>query len=177
LIKNDHVPVGDILANVNVATLLTLHHRSFDLRSGSDSSFIDLRKSPMVLIGAFNNHWTMEITQNLTFYFDRGHNIREHGGRGRVWSIRYGPDGKVAEDFAIVSRLLDSETEGPVIVIAGIQSFGTRAAGEFVTGPRQFRKLGIPQGSWHQTHFQLVLHTTVINGVPSSADVVASRYW
>ena len=177
LISNDHAPIGDILANVNVATLLTLHHRSFDLRSGSDTSFIDLRKSPMILIGAFNNRWTMDVTQNLTFYFDRGHNIREHGGQGRVWSIRNGADGKVAEDYAIVSRLLDSETEGPVIVIAGIQSFGTRAAGEFVTDPEQLRKLGMRQGSWHKTHFQLVLHTTVINGVASSADVVASRYW
>jgi hypothetical protein len=177
LIKNDLVPVGDILANVNVATLLTLHHRSFDFRSGPDTSFIDLRKSPMVLIGAFNNHWTMDVTQNLTFYFDRGHNIREHGGQGRVWSIRYGADGKVIDDYAIVSRLLDSETEGPVIVIAGIQSFGTRAAGEFVTEPGRLRKLGLGQEPWHQTHFQLVLHTTVINGVPSSADVVASRFW
>jgi hypothetical protein len=131
----------------------------------------------MVLIGAFNNHWTMDVTQNLTFYFDRGHNIREHGGQGRVWSIRYGADGKVIDDYAIVSRLLDSETEGPVIVIAGIQSFGTRAAGEFVTEPGRLRKLELGQESWHKTHFQLVLHTTVINGVPSSADVVASRFW
>jgi hypothetical protein len=177
LIKNDLVPVGDILANVSVATLLTLHHRSFDFRSGSDTSFIDLRKSPMVLIGAYNNHWTMDVTQNLAFYFDRGHNIREHGGQGRVWPIRYGADGKVVDDYAIVSRLLDSETEGPVIVIAGIQSFGTRAAGEFVTDPGQLRKLGLGQESWHRTHFQLVLRTTVINGVPSSADVVASRFW
>jgi hypothetical protein len=177
LITNDLAPIGDISADVNVATLLTLHYRSFDLRSGSDTSFIDLRKSPMILVGAFNNHWTMDVTQNLTFYFDRGHNIREHGGKGRSWSIRYGADGKVAEDYAIVSRLLDSETEGPVIVIAGIQSFGTRAAGDFVTDPEQLRKLGMREGSWRQTHFQLVLHTTVINGVPSSADVVASRYW
>jgi hypothetical protein len=177
LITNDLAPIGDISADVNVATLLTLHNRSFDLRSGSDTSFVDLRKSPMILIGAFNNHWTMDVTQNLTFYFDRGHNIREHGGQGRVWSVRYGADGKVSEDFAIVSRLLDSETEGPVIVIAGIQSFGTRAAGEFVTDTGQLRKLGLGQESWHRTHFQLVLHTTVINGFPSSADVVASRYW
>jgi hypothetical protein len=177
LVKNDLVPVGDILANVDVATLLTLHHRSFDFRSGSDTSFIDLRKSPMVLIGAYNNHWTMDVTQNLTFYFDRGHNIREHGGQGRVWPIRYGADGKVSDDYAIVSRLLNSETEGPVIVIAGIQSFGTRAAGEFVTDLGQLKKLRLGKESWHQTHFQLVLHTTVINGVPSSADVVASRFW
>jgi hypothetical protein len=59
---------------------------------------------------------------------------------------RYGADGKIAEDYATVSRLLDPETEGSAIVIAEVQSFCPRPAGELVIDPGQLRKLEARSG-------------------------------
>ena len=71
------VTLGDVSANVNVASLLTKLNRGFDLRSGEDVAFGDLRQSPAVLIGAFNNGWTLQMTGDLPFVFDIDHTIKD----------------------------------------------------------------------------------------------------
>lgn len=175
---NSHfVSVGDITANVDVASLLTAHHRNFDLRSGTDISFGELRKSSAVLIGAFDNSWTLEMTRDLSFVFVDGH-IQERDGPKRSWSTVYAPDGTIAEDYAVVSRLLDVKTGGRIIAIAGIFDCGTRAASEFITDPVKFTILAnVPRGAWDRDNFQIVLHVVFKNQYPTSIDVVAVRYW
>ncbi len=77
---------GDLSATVNAAKLLDSQQRSYQLRSASNLPFADLHGSPTVLIGSYNNYWTMELTRNLTFYFDNTGRIRERGGQSRDWS-------------------------------------------------------------------------------------------
>ena len=81
--KNAFVTLGDVSANVNVASLLTKFNRSFDLRSGEDVAFGDLRQSPAVLIGAFNNGWTLQMTGDLPFVFDIDLTIRDRSDTTR----------------------------------------------------------------------------------------------
>jgi hypothetical protein len=176
LVNTHFVTVGDISANVDVTSLLTAHHRNFDLRSGTDVSFGELRKSSAVLIGAFDNSWTLEMTGDLSFVFVHEH-IRERGGQKRIWSTVYAPDGTISEDYAVVSRLLDAKTGGRIITIAGITDSGTRAASEFVTDPAQFKKLtNIPRRAWDHNNFQIVLHAVFENQYPTSINVVSVRY-
>ena len=176
--RTDFVAVGDIGAVVNVAQLLTAHHRSFNLRSGTNMPFEDLRGSPVVLTGAGSNYWAIDMTRNLPFFIDRGLRIRERGGQGRVWSAGLWSDHTITEDYAIVSRLLDSNTGAPVITLAGITMCGTRAAGEFVTDPVQLRKLGsIPRDALEHKNLEFVLHTNLVDCDPTSMDVVDMRYW
>jgi len=47
---NDFITIGDLSANVRVASLLAQHKKHFDLRCGGDVAFSDLRQSPTVLI-------------------------------------------------------------------------------------------------------------------------------
>ena len=39
------------------------------------------------------------------------------------------------EDFALISRIRDSETGHVVVVIGGLYTYGTETAGEFLTNP------------------------------------------
>jgi hypothetical protein len=88
------------------------------------------------------------------------------------------PDTSLTEDYAIVSRLLDSKTGGPLIVIAGIQSCGNQAAAEFLTDPVQMRKLSsISRDALEHKNLEFVLHTNLLNGSPASVEIVASRSW
>ena len=73
-VKDTYVTLGDMSANVAVVTFLTHNKRSFDLRSGEDVVFGDFRQSPCVLIGAFNNGWTMQMTGDLGFVLGPGLN-------------------------------------------------------------------------------------------------------
>jgi hypothetical protein len=175
--RRDFVGVGDIAAVVNVTTYLSAHHRSLDLRSGPNLPFEDLRGSPVILTGAGSNYWTLDIARDLPFFVDRGLRIHERDGQGRVWTTPLWSDHTIAEDYAIVARLLDSKTGAPVVILAGITMCGNRAAGEFLTDPVQLKKLGIRRDAFAHKNIEIVLHTTLSNCTPTSMDVVAQRYW
>jgi hypothetical protein len=177
-----YIEVGDVTAVVNVTGLLNSHHRSFDLRMGPDLAFEDLHGVPTILVGSYANSWTMAMSSDLRFYFDRNLDVRERGGQGRVWSISHGADrarsSTIAEDYAIVCRLFDSKTGAPVITLAGTTTCGARAASEFVTDPVRMRKLeSIPRSAWERKNLELVLHTSLINCNPTAVDIVAMDSW
>jgi hypothetical protein len=176
--KNDFVTIGDLSANVRVASLLASREQQFDLRCGEDVAFSDLRQSPTVLIGAFNNSWTMELTGDLPFTFYEGLKIRDQGDKTREWSPRFTSEGRVGTDYAVVTRMPHSKTGRALIAIAGITQSGTHAAADFITDSEQVKKLlsGLPK-NWTQKNVQFVLQTTVVNDIPTSPVVVAIHTW
>ena len=177
-LKNDFVTLGDLSANVRVASLLSMHRKQFDLRCGEDVAFSDLREAPTILIGAFNNSWTIELTGDLPYRFDRGLTIKDQLDKNRVWTPAYNGDNTVATDYAVVTRILHSRTGKPLIAIAGITQSGTRAAADFITDPEQVKKLAsTAPRDWPQRNLQLVLQTRVVNAIPTSPVVVAVKAW
>jgi len=177
-VRNTYVTLGDVSANVAVATFLTRNQRSFDLRSGEDVVFGDLLQSPSVLIGAFNNGWTMQMTADLSFVLGPGLTIRDRSDARRSWVSVYSSDGKLLVDYAIVARIPHSKTGEPLFAIAGITQSGTRAAAEFVTSPQEIRELikSAPK-TWASENVEFVLQTKVVNDIPTAPTVVAVRYW
>jgi hypothetical protein len=180
-LKDTYLTVGDAWATAQISSLLTSHQHPFDLRFGNDLSFGDLRQGSVILIGAFNNSWTLNMTDNLRFVFEAGDSsqmhIEDRIDRSRSWWPK-GSQGNVSGDYAIVSRILESKTGGFLVIIAGLNHEGTRAAGEFATNPQMIADLvkNSPQ-DWKKKNLQVVLHTDVVNGVPSSPTVVAVHYW
>ncbi len=176
--KNDFITLGDLSANVRVASLLAAHGRQYDVRSGEDVAFSDLRHSPTVLIGAFNNSWTMELTGDLPFVFAEGLRIREQGDSKRVWTPVFTSEGRVAVDYAVITRMPHSKTGDALFAIAGITQSGTRAAADFITDPEQVRRLVLNAPSdWASKNLQFVIQTRVVNDIPTSPVVVAFKSW
>ncbi len=166
---------GDLSATAKVVGLIERKHRKYNLRSGANFPFADLQGTPTVLIGAYDNYWTMDLTRNLWFYFDRSGKIRERGGQHRFWSDPTAADTAVNEDYAIISRLLDSKTGSPVVVIAGTRTCGTDAAGDYITDSALLQT--IPRDVLERKNLELVLHASLVHCIPSSIEVVASHYW
>ncbi len=177
-IQNEFVTIGDMSANVGVASLLTQFKHSFDLRSGEDVAFGDLRQSPAVLVGAFNNTWTLQMTGDLPFVFGRGLSIRDQANPPHEWHPVITRENKVQMDYAMVARLPQSKTGGALIAIAGITQCGTRAAAEFITSRAGIRDLmrSAPK-DWESKNLELVLQTRVVNDVPTTPAIVALRTW
>ena len=176
--NSSFVTLGDVAANVNVASLLTRFNRSFDLRSGEDVAFGDLRQSPAVLIGAFNNGWTLQMTGDLPYVFEVDHTIKDRANNTLLWRPVNSPEGHVLLDFALVARLPRSKTGEPLIAIAGVTQCGTRAAAEFITSAQSLRDLlkSAPK-DWASKNMEFVLQTKVINDIPTNPTVVAIRFW
>jgi hypothetical protein len=181
LIQYHAVAMGDACVAARLSALFGRINKPSQLRIGNDYSFADLRNSPAVLVGAFNNRWTLQMTSNLHFVFveEDGHlQIQEQGRPGRVWLVRPGPHGEVAEDYGLVTRLLDSETGQVVVAAAGISGDGTRAAGEFISTPDCLREClrAAPPG-WQKKNLQVLLHTSTVDLVAGPPRVVATHFW
>jgi hypothetical protein len=178
--KNDYLTIGDLAANVRVASLLTGHRQRFDLRLGDDVVFGDLRQNPAVLIGAFNNSWTMELTGDLPFnvYGAQALSIRDQANPGRVWTPTYDSDGRATVDYAVITRMPRSKTGQALIAIAGLTQKGTQGAADFVTDPEQMKRLSISAPKdWYRKNLQFILQTKVVNNTATSPVVVAIKTW
>ena len=72
----------------------------------------------------------------------------------------------------------DPKTEQTVVIVAGIGSWGTLAAGEFVTMPEHLKKIeGVAPKHWEQKNLQVVLATDVIRGSSGPPIVLAANFW
>jgi hypothetical protein len=175
------VAAGDVYAAVRLSALLGRMGKESQVRIGTHYSFADLRNSPAIVVGAFNNRWTMQMTSNLHFTFveeDDKPMIREQGPTGRAWHPKYGPHGEVTEDFGVVTRLLNSTTGQFVVSTAGILSQGTQAAAEFVSSSAFLEEaLRTAQSDWANKNLQFVVQTTVTDSVPGPPQVIAIYMW
>src|SRR5581483_3379253 len=175
------VAAGDVYAAVALSTLLGRIDKPSQLRIGSNYTYEDLRNSPAVVIGGFNNKWTMQLTSNLHFAFvedNEDYMIRERIPGGRVWHTRIGPQGETLEDFGIVTRLLDSKTGQFTVTVAGIGPKGTQAAGEFASNPLYMKEgLHNAPADWQKSNVEILVQTTVTDSVAGPPHAVATYYW
>lgn len=175
------VAAGDVYAAVSLSGLFGKLDKPSQLRIGSAYNYQDLRNSPAAVIGGFNNKWTMQLVSNLRYAFveDQEHYmIREQVPGGRVWTTRRGPHGEVLEDFAIVSRLIDSKTGQFTVTIAGIGPQGTQAAGEFASTARYLEEgLANAPADWPNRNLEVLLDTTVTDSVAGPPRVITIYAW
>jgi hypothetical protein len=177
-VRNTFVTTADVSAVVQLTTLLQDWKRPFVLRSGSDLTFGDLRNRPSVMVGAFNNSWTLELSDDLPYSFRQGVEILNRDHSDRSWSIHTDSNHDTLDDYALITRLLVSKTGGPIITAAGIGQYGTQAAAEFLATPDKMRDLlkTAPHG-WENKNMQAVLRVKVVDYQPVAVDVVATTYW
>jgi hypothetical protein len=175
------VAMGDAYVAAQLSALFARINKPSQVRIGSHYSFADLRNSPAVLVGAFNNRWTLQMTSSLRFVFaeEKGRAwIEDRSSPGKVWSFRVGPQGEVAEDYGVVTRLLSSKTGQVLIAAAGVGEHGTQAAGELISGPEYLREaLRTAPPDWQKKNLQVVVQTSVIDNVAGPPRVVATNFW
>jgi hypothetical protein len=173
---------GDVYAAVQLSALFGQIGKRNQVRIGGNYSFEDLRNSPAIVIGAFNNRWTLQMTSNLHFAFaeEGGEHgfIREEGPSGRRWYPKFDSNGTTTEDYAVVTRLLNAKTGQFVVAVGGILSYGTQAGGELVSSPEYLENaLRSAPPVWRQRNLQIVVHTTVTDGDSGPPQVVAVYVW
>jgi len=185
LLRNRYVALDDALCLVRLTSLLERFRKPYRIRAEPFTSFADLRDAPNVLIGAFDNPWTLRVAGQLrfTFHKDSVHDIgmvydRQHP-ENREWVLANSwPQWDVSVDYAIVSRMYDPATDRPVIIVAGLTQYGTFAAGEFLSNPEYFAEAArqLPKG-WPKKNLQIVLRVPVVNRTSGRPRVLATYVW
>ena len=76
-------------------------------------------------------------------------------------------------DYALISRIWNSDTGHVVIVIGGLYTYGTEAAGEFLSDPQLMQAIikELPRDS--HKNVQIVLETAVTDAVAGPPKVLA----
>ena len=173
----------DVITLARALVPLVPKNGQFRMLSASDTGFAQLREGPFVLIGAFDNPWTMRITQDLPMGFEYENQVREVVDRKstpkKIWTLQWQVPGKsLARDYAIVARLHDTVTGEPVIILAGILGEGTEAASEVVANPAYLdAMLQKAPKNWDQLNLEAVIAANVIDGHPGPPTVIAVETW
>jgi hypothetical protein len=174
----------DAVAVADLAGLLQAARKPYRIvNRASSTSFRDLQSGPFVLVGGMNNPWTLRLTSGLRFSFARqanGARVEDRQNPANTgWAVDFTmPLSQFNRDYAIVSRVRDAKTEQTVVIVAGIGSWGTLAAGEFVTNPEHLAKLErLAPAHWERGNLQVVLATDVIRGSSGPPIVLATHFW
>jgi hypothetical protein len=173
----------DVITLARSLVPLVPKNGQFRVLSASDTGFAQLREGPFVLIGAFDNPWTMRITQDLPMGFEYDNHVRAVVDRKsapkKIWTLQWQVPGKsLARDYAIVARLHDTVTGEPVIIMAGILGEGTEAASEVVSNPAYLdAMLQKAPKNWDQLNLEAVIEAKVIEGHPGPPSVIAVETW
>jgi len=186
------IPAGES-GSLNVYDVITLarsiaplvpKNGAFRVLAGPETGFAELREGPSVMIGAFDNPWTMRITQDLPIGFEyEKHHVREVVDRKSVprgvWTLQWQvPAKSLARDYAVVARIHDQVSGQPVVILAGILGEGTEAASEVVSNPAYLdAMLQKAPKNWDQLNLEAVIVANVIEGHPGPPTVVAVETW
>jgi hypothetical protein len=182
------VPFADTVTIAKVVGALEARNKQVIIRRGRESSFSDLRSGAVVLIGAFNNEWSLRLTRQLRFSLalDTDQHVvyirdaKNPLSRSWSWGTNQPPDPVTGanspklQDFALISRIRNSETGHVVVVIGGLYTYGTETAGEFLTDPKLMEAIAAQVGANRtEQNLQIVLGTTVTDGTPGPPRVLA----
>lgn len=173
---------GNLSALFRISGLLGEFGKPGSVAMADSVSLTDLRSSPAVLIGIFENPWTSRVLRGERFYFearkpeDPYSYLKDVKNPSRNdWKIDQTiPLPALQRDYALITRKFISLTGQTDYVIAGLSPYGTIAASEFVTRPEYFRQFAdvAPRG-WQNQDIQIVVGTDLVNGRSAPPQMLA----
>jgi hypothetical protein len=180
------VAIDDLNAIVNVASILQSRGKNYTLKGEGTTNLADLRAGPSIFVGAFDNAWTLRLTNRLRYHFSSDAAMTQlrivdsTGPTQPGWVVdRSAEMAKGAyRDYALVGRFTDINTGKVAIVIAGIGRGGTLAAGQFLTDAGGLMQLErAEKASGGKSNVEVVLSTQIIDGQPGYPKIEAVYFW
>lgn len=180
---SQNVALPDVITLGRLSGLLQAKGKAYRINGEMSTTFEELRSGPVVLIGAFNNDWTMRLMGPQRFGFERDKEAfwikdRQYPS-DKSHAVHYStPYLNLTEDFALISRVLDPTTERMVVLAGGLTGYGTMAAGEFLSNPAYMESIvkQIPK-HWERKNVQILIATKVIRGKSGPPRVITTHFW
>ena len=179
------IPFRDVESVTNLVVYIQAHGLQTPLRVAGTTSLEDLQHGPAILIGSYNNYWTLHLGADLRFRFttneDEGMGWIEdrQNPASRDWSMNLSaPYSQIKEDYAVVSRVADPSTGHIVVFVAGVSGLSTKAASAFLVSPAAWEEVArqAPR-DWMNKNIQVVIGMKVVNGNPGPATVLKVHTW
>jgi len=177
---NSYLSFENGLAMGRVAALVNARDTDYRIQSATETTLAQIRESPVVFVGAYNNLWSQRLLAPLRFHF----NVRSDEAILDSWhpEKRWARDASKpftqTPDYAIVARFRNPSTDSFVVVLAGLQRFGTDAASRFVVSSRLLDAFNKQVGyNWTDKNVEVVLQVDVVDGKAGAPIIEATHIW
>jgi hypothetical protein len=182
-LRGDLAPAVDIGVVARIAALAETNSSTIDVQGARDLRLAQVYTDDnFIFLGSpRSNRWASLFNDRLDFRFDLNagqeviRNVHPGAGEKPVYVPTAGGYA-TGQSFATISFLPNPGKNGHVLLLAGANGEGTKAAGELITNKQrlstELRKCGIaPSG--RVRYFQLLLGLDTMAGSPSDVKVVA----
>lgn len=179
--------IGEVMGVYMLGDFFAKMHHPFRVKRSLLLTWDDVKVDNLVVLGSpAENLFLLDLPQPQDFafrwvkdsndqYVNAIVNTNPKPGEQEIYVARhYGNSpSQVYEDYAVVSLLQGLSEKNCIMILAGINTFGTQAAAEYVTQPEYIKDLIshlniAPAGELPSlpTHFQILLKVKVNGGVP-----------
>ena len=184
--KNTDYPYFSVTTVSSVAMLSSLIERGGatpKFAFAATTALPEFHEHPVILLNAYNNHWTLRLAEPLRFHFspefgDPNHTILDRMRPDVGWKRDYSIPYSSADDYALIARFWDSTTDNWVLILAGLGRNGTEAAAQVVTTPQYLELLREKAGKdFTNRNIEAVLKLSVVEGKTGAPSIVAVHVW
>ncbi|HMG32676.1 MAG TPA: hypothetical protein VKM94_01965 [Blastocatellia bacterium] len=182
LSTDEFTGMGEAIGLARTTSLFREANRGVLLKQSRTISPEDLKNYNIILLGSvWVNEWSgkLPIKEDFT-YTSRAtiENLNPLNGEEREYGPKFDNDGRLVEDYGLITIKPNILYRNTVMVLAGIHSEGTEAAAEYVTNPDYLKTLTdrLLQLSGSQTpprYYQALLKVAVDHGMPTTISLIS----
>lgn len=189
VMRTETIPIDDATVLTSLAKTLATQGIPFRLVAAEQASLTDLESQPVVLIGAIDNKWTLQLTQDMryriTVDFPSGPDkppiasiVDSQQSANAGWKIDFSiPLSEWKTDYAIVARENDATIGVPVLIEAGLGNTGSLAASQLVTSGALASELASNPSCRGKSNIEAVIGTEIIDTRPGPPHMLRLTCW
>ena len=190
VLRKQIIALDDAAVLSSMGAMLGKKEIPFRVVGAEQTSLADLRRQPVILIGAIDNKWTIRLTQSLRYRVEVANPPNSGAAKEPVASIidseypgtRWTTDLSIPfdtwkSDYAVIARVDDATTGVPILIEAGLGNDGTLAASELITSGGLSTDLAIEPSCRGKKNFEAVIETQIIDTKSGPPHVLHLTCW
>jgi hypothetical protein len=185
LTTDTYTGIGEAIGVHRVTNVFRSFEKNISLRQSRTVSVEDLKNQNVIVLGSvWVNNWSGKLPAREEFIYTNDvtvKNLNPMPGEQPEYRAAFDKqNGKLIEDYAIVTVGPNISEKDIVMIIAGLHSEGTAAAAEYVTTKHYLNELNqklmtMSGESGSPKYYQALLKAGVDNGIPTTITLVSLR--
>lgn len=192
IVNHDQFPSGTPVQDptqaremARVAAFFGAKNKMFDMKEQSNTTLADISSRPTVLIGSYDNDWSIRMTDQMRFRFeiDFARHLTWISDRKRptekIGPISMASNRPVTLDaYAIVARGWDPISHQPYVISTGNSDVGCGGSSEFISNPRYLNEFWhhAPAG-WANKNLEFLVQVPVVENVVGVPRIIEYVVW
>ncbi len=189
VMRTETIPIDDATVITSMARMLGSEGIPFRLVAADQTPFTDLQVQPVILIGAIDNQWTLQLTQALRYRIEVDYPSgadkppvasivdAKHPSTARWTTDFSSPLSGWKKDYAILAKETDPTIGVPVLIEAGLGNAGSLAASRFVVSGNLAATLRNEPSCRGKSNFEAVIQTDIIDTRPGPPHALRLICW